>query len=66
MSSMLDVDTQKELLKETMSPTKALETSVYVEMGAQNQQNILQNLNTNAQSVNIVNNFQGRSRTTNY
>ena len=62
---MLDYETQKELLKESVSPTKALEKSIHMEMGAQRQQKIDQNLNTNAQSVNIVNNFQGRNRTTN-
>ena len=31
-----DYDTQKELLKETVSPTKALEIAIHLEMGAQN------------------------------
>ena len=35
-------------------------------MGAQNQQKINQTLNTDAQSVNVVNNFQGRSRNATY
>ena len=39
---------QKQFLKETMSPTKALKIDIHMEMGAQNQQNINQNLNTNA------------------
>ena len=63
---MLEYDTQKELLKETVSPTKAPEIATLMEMGSQNQQKINQFLNTNAHSVNIVNNFQGRNRTTNY
>ena len=63
---MLDYDTQKELLKETVSPIKAPEIAIHMEMAAQNQQKINQNLKTNAQSVDIVNNFQERNRTTNY
>ena len=35
-------------------------------MGAQNQQKIIQNLNSNNQPVNIVNKFQNCIRTTNY
>ena len=49
---MLDLDTQKELPKETVSLTKALEAAIHMEMGAQYQQKRNQNLNTNAQSVN--------------
>ena len=37
-----------------------------MEMGADNQQKINQNLNTTAQSVNAINNFQGRNRLANY
>ena len=37
-----------------------------MEMRLQHQQKINQKLNTKAQSMNIVNNFQGRSRNTNY
>ena len=63
----LEHETQKELPKETVSPTKALEIAIHMDMVAQNQQkNVNQNLNTNEQSVNIVNNFQGRNRNTNY
>ena len=36
--NMLDYDTLKELLKETMPPTKALEIAIHIEMGAQNHQ----------------------------
>ena len=60
------IDTQKELFKETVSPMKAPEIAIHMEMGAQNQQKINQNLKTNAQSKDIVNNFQERNRTTNY
>ena len=61
-----DQDTQRELLKKTGSPTKAIEVVIHREMGPQNQQKNNQNLNTSAQSVNIVNNFQGRNRNANY
>ena len=64
--NMLEYDTQKELLKETVSPTKALEIATLMEMGSQNKQKINQTLNTNPHSVNIVNNFHWRNRTTNY
>ena len=63
---MQDHDTQRELLKETASPTKALEVAIPMEMGAQSQQKINQNFSTTAQSVNAVNNFQGRNRNANY
>ena len=62
---MKDHDTQRELLKETVSSTKALEVATHIEMGAQNQQKLNQNLNTNAQSVNIFINFQGGNRKAN-
>ena len=64
--NMLDIDTQKELPTDTVSPTKALEIAIHIEMEALIQKKINQNLNTNSQSVEIVNNFKGRSRTTNY
>ena len=64
--NMLHFDTQKELPKKTVPQTKALEIAIHIEMAAQSQQKINQNLDTNAQSVNIVNNFQGSNRTTNY
>ena len=37
---LLNYDTQKELLKETVLPTKALEIPINMDMGAQNQQKI--------------------------
>ena len=64
--NMQDHDTQRGLLKETVSPTKALEIAIHLEMGSQNQQKINQNLNTNAQSVNIVNSFQEGNSNANY
>ena len=64
--NMLDFDTQNALLKETLSPTKALEIAIHVEMGAEKHQKISPHLKTKAQSIKIVNNFQGRNRTTNY
>ena len=63
--NMLDFDAQKELHKETESPIKAHQIVIHMEMGAQNQQKTNQRLNTNAQSVNIVINFQGLHCTTN-
>ena len=36
--NMQDHDTQRDLLKETILPTKALEDAIHTEMGAQNQQ----------------------------
>ena len=38
---MLDFDTQKELPKEIVSPTKALEVAIHMEKGAQNQQKLI-------------------------
>ena len=58
--NMIDSDTQKELLKETVTHTKALGIDIHMDMGAQNMQKINQILNTNAQSVKVVNKFQGR------
>ena len=58
---MQDHDTQRELLKETVSPKKVLEVAKHMEMGPQNQRKINQNFNTTAQLVNGVKNFQGRT-----
>ena len=55
--NMLEFDTQKELLKENVSPTKALEVAIHMKMRSQNQQKTNQNFNTNDQSLNKVNNF---------
>ena len=63
--NMIDHETQKELLKETVEPSKALETAIQIEMGAQNQQKINQNLSSTTNSVNIVNNYQTRNRKAN-
>ena len=64
--NMQDHDFQRKFLKETVSPIKAPEVAIHLEMGAQNQQKINQNLNTNAQSVNDVNNLQGLNCNANY
>ena len=61
-----DGDIQRELLKETVSPTKALEVAIHIEIGARNQKKINQNLKTNTQLVNFVNNFQGYNGNENY
>ena len=60
--NMIDQETQKELLKETVEPSKALEIAIQMEMGAQNQQKINQNLMSTTNSVNVVNNYQTRKR----
>ena len=59
--NMIDHETQKELLKEIVEPSKALEIAIQMEMGAQNQQKITQNLMTTTNSVNVVNNYQTRN-----
>ena len=63
--NMIDHQTQKELLKETVDPSKALEIAIQMEMGAQNQQKINQNLMSFTNSVNVVNNYPTRNRNTN-
>ena len=64
---MLDYETQKELIKETVTSTKALQIAIDMEMRAQNQRHINQNLNNiNNQSINLVNNYQKRKRNTNF
>ena len=63
---MLDIETQEALIEKTVSSTKALEITTHMAMGAQNQQNINQILNTHTESVNIVNLFQNHNCTTNY
>ena len=59
------LETQKELLKETMSPSKTLKKAIHIKMGGQYYQKINQKLITNTQSVNIVKNFQKPNRTKN-
>ena len=63
--NMLDHETQKELLKETVEPPKALEIAIQMEMGAQNQQKINQNLMSGNTSVNYINSSQMRNRNAN-
>ena len=63
--NMLDRETQKELLKETVEPPKALEIAIQMEMGAQNQQKINQNLMSGNTSVNFINNNSIRNRNAN-
>ena len=62
---MIDHETQKELLKETVEPSKALEIAIQMEMGAQNQQKINQNLMSVTNSVNSINSHQIRNRNAN-
>ena len=59
--NMIDHETQKELFKETVEPSKALEIAIQMEMGTQNQQKINQNLMSTTNSVNVVNNYQTRN-----
>ena len=59
---MIDHETQKELLKEIVEPSKAFKKAIQMEMGAQNQQQISQNLMPATNSVNVVNNYQQRNR----
>ena len=63
--NMIDHETQKELLKETVEPSEALEIAIQMEMGAQNQQKINQSLMSTKNSVNVVNNYQTRNRNAN-
>ena len=62
---MIDHETQKELLKETVEPSKAIEIAIQKEMRTQNQQKINQNLMPATNSVNVVNNYQPRNRNAN-
>ena len=62
---MIDHETQKELLKETVEPSKALEIAIQTEMGAQNQQKINQNSMSGSNSVNLINNHHIRNRNAN-
>ena len=62
---MLDHETQKELLKETEEPPKALEIAIQMEMGAQNQQKLNQNLMSGTTSVNFINSNPVRNRNAN-
>ena len=62
---MIDHETQKELLKETVEPSKLLEIAIQMEMGAQNQHQINQNLMSSSNSVNLINNHQIRNRSAN-
>ena len=63
--NMIDHETLKELLKETVEPSKALEIASQMEMGAQNQQKINQNSMSATNSLNVVNNYQTRNRNAN-
>ena len=63
--NMIDHETQKELLKETVEPSKALEIAIQMGMGAQNQQNINQNLLLGTNSVNAINSNYLRNRNAN-
>ena len=61
----MDNETQKELLKETVEPTKVLEVVIQMERGAKSQQKINQNLASTTNSVNAVNTFQTCNRNAN-
>ena len=63
--NVIDHETRKELLKETVQPSKALEIAIQMEMGAQNQQKINKNLMSGTNSVNSINSNQIRNRNAN-
>ena len=63
--NMIDHQTQKEELKETVEPSKALEIAIQMEVRAQNQQKINQNLLSGSNSEKLVNNHQIRNRNAN-
>ena len=63
--NMIDHDTQKELLKETVEPSKALKITIQIKKGAQNQHKINQSLMSSSNSVNLINNHQIRNRNAN-
>ena len=63
--NMIDHNTQKELLKDTVEQSKALEIAIQMEMGAQNQQKIDQNLLSGTNSVNAINSNQIRNSNAN-
>ena len=63
--NMIDHEAQKELLKETVEPSKALEIAIQMEMRAQNQQKINQNLMSGTNSVNSINSNQRPNRNAN-
>ena len=63
--NLIDHETQKELLKETVEPSKALKIAIQMEMGAQNQHKINQNLMSSSNLVNLINNHQIRNRNAN-
>ena len=64
--NMIDHEIQKELLKENVEASKALEIAIQMEMRAQNQRKLNQNLALTTDSVNAVNTFQTRNRKANY
>ena len=56
---MIGFDTQKELLRERVTPSKTLEKAIHIEMGIENQQHKNKNWTINP-TVNIVTNFLHR------
>ena len=64
ITNMLDYDIQRELLRDTVDPERALSIAVNMEMGHQNQQRISSNDNANGSAVNAIqsiNRFRGAS-----
>ena len=58
---------QKKLIKETVTPSEALEIATHMELGAKKQQKVHQNLNEcKTQWVNIVNNYQSCNPNVNF
>ena len=62
ITNMLDDDIQRELLRDTVDPERALSIAVYMEMGNQNQQRISSNNGATSSTVNVIqpfNRFRG-------
>ena len=57
ITNMLDDDIQRELLRDTVDPERALSIAVNMEMGHQNQQRISSNNSATGSSVNAIQSF---------
>ena len=57
VTNMLDDDIQRELLRDTVDPERALSIAVNMEMGHQNQQKISSNNGATGNTVNVIRSF---------
>ena len=57
ITNMLDDDIQREFLRDTVDPEKALSIAVNIEMGHQNQQRISSNNGATGNTVNVIQSF---------